>query len=76
MRKFLHFFILYMIIVVASSCNKDDVITTSLPPEIVLDSDTGIYTVKIGRELVIAPTYKQSAEAEFLWTMNGEVSIL
>lgn len=62
-----------MIIVVASSCNKDDVITTSLPPEIVLDSDTGIYTVKIGRELVIAPTYKQSAEAEFLWTMNGEV---
>ena len=38
--------------VVTSSCNIDDVITTVLPPKIILDSQTGIYSVKQGREIV------------------------
>ena len=62
-----------MMAVITSSCNVDDVITTSLPPEIILDSETGIYTVKSGREIVIAPSYKNAERADFLWTMDGEV---
>ena len=42
-------------------------------PNIILDSETGIYTIKSGRELVIAPEYESAEEAEFKWTLSGEV---
>ena len=64
---------LSVIVAVTSSCNIDDVITTSLPPKIVLDSETGIYIVKQGREIVIAPSYESAEGAVYSWTMNGEV---
>ena len=73
MRKVLEFLFLSVIVVVASSCNIDDVITTSLPPKILLDSETGIYTVKEGREIIIAPNYELAEGATYSWTMNGEV---
>ena len=73
MRKVLEFLFLSVIVVVASSCNIDDVITTSLPPKILLDSETGIYTVKEGREIIIAPNYDLSEGAANSWTMHGEV---
>ena len=73
MRKFLGFLFLGLIVAVTSSCNIDDVITTPLPPKILLDSESGIYTVKQGRELVIAPNYEYSEGAEYCWTMDGEV---
>ena len=65
--------ILLVVVAVTSSCNIDDVITTSLPPKIVLDSETGIYAVKQGREIVIAPSYESAEGATYLWTMSGEV---
>ena len=73
MRKVLEFLFLSVIVVVASSCNIDDVITTSLPPKILLDSETGIYTVKEGREIIIAPNYELAEGAAYSWTMNGDV---
>ena len=73
MRKVLEFLFLSVIVVVASSCNIDDVITTSLPPKILLDSETGIYTVKEGREIIIAPNYELAEGAAYSWTMHGEV---
>ena len=73
MRRVLEFLFLSVIVVIISSCNIDDVITTSLPPKIVLDSETGIYTVKQGREIVIAPSYESAEGATYLWTMSGEV---
>lgn len=73
MRKVLEFLFLSVIVAVASSCNIDDVITTSLPPKILLDSETGIYTVKEGREIIIAPNYELAEGAAYSWTMNGEV---
>ena len=59
--------------VVTSSCNIDDVITTVLPPTIILDSQTGIYSVKQGREIVIAPSFDSAAGATYRWTMGAEV---
>ena len=73
MRRVLEFLFLSVIVAVASSCNIDDVITTSLPPKILLDSETGIYTVKEGREIIIAPNYELAEGAAYSWTMNGEV---
>ena len=57
----------------AVSCNVDEDITTAFPPSIVLDSETGIYTVKQGREIIIAPSYESAEGATYRWTMGGEV---
>ena len=56
-----------------SACNINEDITTSLPPKILLDSETGIYTVKTGREITIAPNYESAEGATYYWTMNNEV---
>lgn len=67
-------YLLYVLTaVVMSSCNTDDVITASLPPSIILDSETGVYTVKQGREICIAPNYESVADAVYCWMLDGEV---
>ncbi len=67
-------FIVSLIVgLIFSSCNIDEEITLPLPPNIVLDSQTGIYTVKQGREILIAPDYESAEGAVYRWTMNGEV---
>ncbi|MBQ8437699.1 MAG: cell surface protein [Alistipes sp.] len=73
MKRVLEFLFLSVIVVISSSCNIDEEITTSLPPKIHLDSDTGIYTVKVGRELVIVPNYESADEATYKWTMDGRL---
>ena len=73
MKKFLEFLFISVIVAVTSSCNIDDVITTPLPPKIILDSETGIYTVKQGRELLIAPNYESATQATYSWTMDGRL---
>ena len=64
---------LCVIVVIASSCNIDEVITTSMPPRIILDSESGVYTVKQGREVVIAPSYESAENATYRWTMDGRL---
>lgn len=58
-----------------ASCNKDGVITEDVKqiPVIELDSETGIYSIKAGRELTIAPTYKNAGDALFAWTVDGKL---
>lgn len=73
MYRRIYFLLSALTVVIMSSCNIDDVITTSLPPEIVLDSETGIYTIKQGRELLIAPNYENAEGAEYSWSLDGEV---
>ncbi len=73
MKKVLEFLFLSVIVVIASSCNIDEEITTSLPPKIHLDSDSGIYTVKQGREVIIAPSYDNVEGATYSWKMDGRL---
>ena len=73
MKRFLDFLFLSVIVVVASSCNIDEEITTSLPPKIHLDSISGIYTVKVGREVIIAPSYENAEGATYSWKMDGRL---
>ncbi|MDE5971093.1 MAG: PKD domain-containing protein, partial [Muribaculaceae bacterium] len=55
------------------SCTKDDVIEVKAAPEIEIDSETGVYTVKVGRELKIAPVYKNcGAEAIYQWKIDSK----
>ena len=73
MNRVLDFLFLCVIVVIASSCNIDEVITTSMPPRIILDSESGVYTVKQGREVVIAPSYESAEDATYRWTMDGRL---
>lgn len=73
MKNLLH--ALFAALLVLSSCNKDDVIEKASPvaPVITLDSETGIYTVKSGRELTISPTYEYADKALYVWSVDGRV---
>ena len=73
MKKLFEFIFLVSWVVVSSSCNIDEDITTTMPPTIALDSESGIYTVKQGREIVIAPDYESAEGATYCWTMEGEL---
>lgn len=65
MHRF-HYFIISACMLF-TSCNKDEVITEEVggQPIIELDSETGIYTVKVDHELTIAPTYQNVEDALF-----------
>ncbi len=73
MKRVLSFIILSVLVVVTSSCNIDEEITASLPPKIYLDSDSGVYTVKVGREVIIAPSYENAEGATYSWKMDGQL---
>lgn len=73
MRRVLDFIILSVMVVVASSCNIDEEITTALPPKIYLDSSSGVYTVKVGHEVIIAPSYENAEGATYSWKMDGRL---
>ena len=57
MKKYL---LLFSLTVFLFACNKDEEISqdVTVPPVIELDSEDGIYVVKIGKEVVIEPTYQ------------------
>lgn len=73
MRKFLGIFVFSVVFAVTSSCNIDEVMTNAEAPKILLDKQNGIYTVKQGCEIKIAPKYESADGATFCWTMEGEV---
>ncbi len=59
--------------IIATSCNNEDVVTVQGPPKIKLDSETGIYTVKAGKELTISPEFVNvDGEATIEWLEEGE----
>ena len=53
------------------SCNRDNDITTQPAPVIELDSQSGIYTVKAGSSLTIAPTVRYNEGATYQWSIDG-----
>lgn len=72
MKKFL---LLFSLTVFLFSCNREEEISqeVAVPPVIELDSEDGIYVVKIGRELVIEPTYENVDYAIYSWKCNGRI---
>lgn len=70
MKRFVEKLLLLISTAILVACNISE---EFFPPKITLDNGTGIYTVKYGRELVIAPTYEHIENATFCWIMDGEV---
>ncbi len=61
-----------MMVVVASSCNRDEVITADPLPEIILE-DGGVYSVEVGQEIRLAPDYRNADGATFKWVIGEEI---
>ena len=57
-------------VIISSSCNIDEEITTSLPPKISIEGN-GSYRVRLGDELRIAPRYENGDEATYSWSIEG-----
>lgn len=57
--------------VIASSCNRDEVITAILP-EIIIEGD-GVYSVEVGEEIRLAPDYRNAEGATFEWVIDGKI---
>ena len=57
--------------VIASSCNRDEVITAILP-EIIIEGD-GVYSVEVGEEIRLAPEYRNAEGATFEWVIDEKV---
>ncbi len=56
-----------------ASCNKDDVITDGGPkPVITLDNPDGIYPVKVGKSVTIAPTVENAEGAVYAWILDDK----
>lgn len=71
MNKF-RFLFLSVVLVIASSCNRDEVITTQPAPEIIVEGD-GVYSVMVGEEVRLAPDYRNAEGAKFEWVVDEEV---
>lgn len=71
MKRVLDILFLSVVMIVASSCNRDEVITI-LPPEIIVEG-SGEYCVKVGEEIRLAPEYRQADGATFEWMIDGGV---
>ena len=70
MRRFLEYIIVCVMVIISSSCNIDEEITTSLPPKIIIEGN-GSYRVRLGDELRLAPRYENNDEATYSWSIEG-----
>lgn len=73
MKKY--YLLLFSLTIFLFACNKDEEISQDviLPPVIELDREDGIYAVKIGKEVVIEPTYQNVDYAVYSWKCNGRI---
>lgn len=67
--------LLPLLLLFFSSCNKDEVITEEVPPIPVIefDSENSHYTIKVGKELTVTPSYQYANNALFAWTIDGKL---
>ena len=70
MKQVLEYIIVCVMVIISSSCNIDEEITTSLPPKIIIEGN-GSYRVRLGDELRLAPRYENGDEATYSWSIEG-----
>ncbi len=70
MKRVLEYIIVCVMVIISSSCNIDEEITTSLPPKIIIEGN-GSYRVRLGDELRLAPRYENGDEATYSWSIEG-----
>ena len=70
MKRVLEYLFL-SVALIASSCNRDDVIVADPLPEIILGESGGVYSVKVGNEVRLAPDYENATDATYSWKIDG-----
>ena len=70
MKRVLEFLFL-SVALIASSCNRDGVIVADPLPEIILGESGGVYSVKVGNEVRLAPDYENATDATYSWKIDG-----
>lgn len=74
MRLLKNFVLLTIVTVLLIGCNTDNEVYITGKPKIVLDSESGVYTVKEGAELTISPDFQHCTDnTSIVWTMDGKV---
>ena len=68
MKRILFFLIVVLVMI---SCNKNEFITTELPPEIILPNNSGVFTTKVNRPITITPSYNHVEDAFYLWSVEN-----
>lgn len=71
MKRFTTLLLTAALVAALAACNRNGVITVQPEPVITLDSPDGIYTVKAGRGITIAPTVENGDGAAFEWILDG-----
>lgn len=61
-----------------SGCSRDEFITQEIemPPVIMFDANPAIYTVKVGREFTISPSYRYVERAVYAWKLESSGKIV
>ena len=65
--------LLLAVSVMTAACNSDNDLIPGRRPTIEFDTPDGVYTVKIGHELRIAPLIGNGEGASYEWTMDGNI---
>lgn len=56
-----------------SSCNKDDIIVSVPAPQIIIDNETAVFEIKVGKKLTIEPVYENVNGATYTWRVDKVV---
>ncbi len=71
MNRVMKRFLAAVVMLTAFGCNTNEVITESLPPEVLFPDGT-IFTVKTLKTITITPEYRNAEGAAFVWSIDGE----
>lgn len=70
MRKYLYI-PLVLLVLILNGCNGGRELYTLPAPEIRFEDQDGIYTLKVGNTLTLAPQVRYAQDAAFAWLMGG-----
>lgn len=67
--------LVFIFIASVSSCNKDEEITVykKPAPTIELESETGVYLIKVGKDLILKPTITNDEDAYYSWVIDNKL---
>jgi len=71
MKKYIYIPLVLMLIFL-SGCNGGRELYTLPAPEIILEDPDGIYTLKLGNTLTLAPQVRYGQDAVYAWLMDGK----
>ncbi len=72
MKKYIYIPLVFLVFIL-NGCNGGRELYTLPAPEIRLEDQDGIYTLKVGNTLTLAPQVRYAQDAVYAWTMDGNM---